>query len=72
MLNPYQKPENPLKKRARLHMEKELVPTQIKTLIADTFADFLRNEPVVLTRNEKRRLYKTVVGEIFDDILAEL
>lgn len=72
MSNLSPKPENPLQERVRLHMEKELVPTQIKTLAANAFANFLRDEPVVLTRNEKRHLYQTIVKEIFDNILDDL
>lgn len=70
MLNPHQEPEHPLADRARLHMKAKSVPRQIKTLVEETFAEFLQKEPVVLTRNEKRRLRHAVVKEIFDDILA--
>ncbi|MEJ2750295.1 MAG: hypothetical protein P8183_20670 [Anaerolineae bacterium] len=72
MLNPYQKPEDELKKRARQHMENKSIRSQIKTLVEGAFVEFLRNESVVLTRNEKYRLYQTVVREMFDDILAGL
>lgn len=68
MFNPYE--GNPLYERLRSHMEKETVPANIKTLIDKAFSGFLQNEIVVLTRNEKHRLYKTVVREMFDEILA--
>jgi hypothetical protein len=72
MLNPHQNPEDQLKKRARLHMEKESISMQIKTLAQNGFTNFLQFESIVLTRNEKRRLYQIVVREIFDDIVADL
>lgn len=71
-MNPQQKPEYPLQKRALLYMEKEAIPTQVKTLVENAFAKFLQDEPVVLTRNEKERLYKTIVEQIFDTVLANL
>lgn len=72
MLNPYQKPEDELKKRVRQHMENKSIRSQITTLVESTFVDFLRDESVVLTRNEKRRLYQAVVKELFNDILVDL
>lgn len=69
MDEPLRDPEEPLKARAHRYLKQKSVPTQIKTLVANTFAEFMRDEPVVLTRNEKRRLYRTVVRELFDEIV---
>jgi hypothetical protein len=72
MMNPYQKPDDPLKKRAHLYLQNSGVPMQIKTLVKDTFTAFLQNDPVVLTRNEKRRLYRSIIGEMFEEIMTDL
>ena len=74
-MKPYQEPRGEYEKfvgRAKAHMNDQGVPDQIKTLAERAFNDFLRDEPVVLTRNEKRKIYKTLLQEIFDEITADL
>jgi len=71
MLNPLQNPAEELKKRVISHMEKALIPEQIGTLVRNVFTEFLQHESIILTRNEKRRLYQMVLKGMFDDILAK-
>ena len=72
MTNPSTEPGGELKERARAYIDGKGVPAQIKIILEAAYTGFLKDEPVVLTRNEKQNIYTAVVQEIFGEILTEL
>lgn len=69
--DPQNDPRDHAKQRALAYIRTTAVDEQITTLIRKTFEDFLIADPIVLTRNEKRVLYKSVLQTVFDEILAD-
>ncbi|MCI0398169.1 MAG: hypothetical protein L0332_33950 [Chloroflexi bacterium] len=72
LFNPFDNPDEQLKQKALLHMKKELVNEKMMALTQDAYAEFLRRETIVVTRNEKRSLFRAMLKEMFDDMLANL
>ena len=72
LTNPFDDYNEQLKKKIVLRMKADLFNEQLITQMKDNFTAVLQQEQIVFTRNEKRRMYKDVLQQIFDDILADV
>jgi len=72
LTNPLNDPHEQLKKKIILQMKDKIFNEEMVTDMKDTYVELLQGEFIVFTRNEKRRLLKVVLQEIFDDILVNI
>ncbi len=70
--NPFDDYNEKLKQRLILRMKANLFNEQLMMQTKDHFTAVLQQEQIVFTRNEKRRMYKEVLQQVFDEILADI
>jgi hypothetical protein len=69
--DPANEPHEQLKKKLLLCLKSDLFNEDLVTQVKAAYTDLLQREPVVFTRNEKKRLIRETLQEIVDDILAD-
>lgn len=71
LTNPANEPYEQLKKKLLLRLKSNPFNEELVTQVKATYDDMLQREPIVFTRNEKKRLIRETLQEIVDDILAD-
>ena len=69
--NPFDDYYEQVKAKIILHLQEKVFNEQMMAQMKQAYAEKLEQEPIVLTRNEKRRMYQDVLQDIFDEILAD-
>jgi uncharacterized protein YaaW (UPF0174 family) len=59
-----------IRQKSAAHLKAHIFDEKMVAHIKETYSDLLLHESVVLTRNEKRRLFKDALGDVFDDIVG--
>jgi hypothetical protein len=71
MTNPANEPYEQLKKKLLLRLKSDPFNQELVTQVKVAYDDLLQREPIVFTRNERKRLIRETLQEIVDEILAD-
>jgi hypothetical protein len=71
MTNPANEPYEQLKKKLLLRLKSDPFNQELVTQVKAAYDDLLQREPIVFTRNERKRLIRETLQEIVDEILAD-
>ena len=65
-------PFKQLKDRIRLRLKEEMIDDKILDVMKEAYVELLRGENIILSRAENNRLFRAVLQETLNDILANL
>ncbi len=69
--NPSNDPYQRFKQQVFHQIKDKFLNEELVAQMKYSFEELLRTEPIVFTRNEKKRLFQEVLREIVDDILDD-